>query len=250
MKGFLSSLYVMHDAEVVRSEELAKYKESTYIINYEQKKQYYSIEELAAVKINLSLMKRLFDILFSLTFLIFVASWLFVLVGLMIKLDSRGSVFFVQKRRGRYGTLFNCLKFRTMCMTSRDTDEHGTYLQATLNDVRITKVGSLLRKMSLDELPQFFNILLGDMSVVGPRPHPEPLNEECQRILPYYWKRHLIKPGLTGLAQVKGYRGETQKDFSRMEKRVLVDLIYIRRWNFWLDMNIIITTITKYPIGF
>jgi len=127
-------------------------------------------------------------------------------------------------------------------MGNHDVDETGKFKQATKNDSRITKFGSFLRKSNLDELPQFWNVILGDMSVVGPRPHPTPLNLESKDKIRYYQLRHLVKPGVTGWAQVKGFRGETDEPW-KMQKRVEHDLWYIENWSFLLDLQIILLTV-------
>ncbi len=181
--------------------------------------------------------KRAFDIGFSLSIIVLVFTWLFPILALLIKLDSRGPVFFRQKRNGRNNKVFWVYKFRTM-----KYQKNAEFVQATQNDNRITKLGKFLRKTSIDELPQFFNVLLGDMTVVGPRPHPLELNDTFKHIVDKYMVRHLVKPGVTGLAQVKGYRGET-KDVRSMINRVKMDVFYIENWSFWLDVRIVFWTI-------
>lgn len=181
--------------------------------------------------------KRLFDILFSLFIFIFIFSWLFPIIAIMIKLNSKGPVFFKQKRSGLDNNDFGCYKFRTMYFNDKEAP-----VQATKGDSRITTIGTFLRKTSIDELPQFLNVLLGEMSVVGPRPHPLWLNEKYRDIVEKYMVRHFIKPGITGLAQVKGYRGETI-DPAMMERRIKMDIFYMENWSFLLDMKIIFLTI-------
>lgn len=181
--------------------------------------------------------KRAFDIGFSLSIIVLVFTWLFPILALLIKLDSPGPVFFRQKRNGRNNKVFWVYKFRTM-----KYQKNAEFVQATQNDNRITKLGKFLRKTSIDELPQFFNVLLGDMTVVGPRPHPLELNDTFKHIVDKYMVRHLVKPGVTGLAQVKGYRGET-KDVRSMINRVKMDVFYIENWSFWLDVRIVFWTI-------
>lgn len=183
--------------------------------------------------------KRIFDIIFSSVIIIFLLSWLVPLIGILIKLDSPGPIFFIQKRNGQGNQPFDCLKFRSM----RLNDDSDTK-QATKNDERITKLGHFLRRSSLDELPQFFNVWLGDMSVVGPRPHPIKLNENYRSLIDRYMSRHLIKPGVTGLAQVMGYRGETSKPH-QMKSRIKIDIFYVEHWSFWLDIKIIFLTLFK-----
>ncbi|MFN5170110.1 MAG: undecaprenyl-phosphate glucose phosphotransferase [Cyclobacteriaceae bacterium] len=183
------------------------------------------------------LLKRLFDLTFASLFMVMVGWWLFLLLALIIRLDSRGPVFFRQLRAGRNNTAFKCWKFRTM----RVNDEADS-LQATRNDPRVTRVGGFLRKTSLDELPQFLNVLQGNMSVVGPRPHPLLLNENFARRIGKFMARHSVKPGITGLAQVKGYRGET-RELHDMRGRFRLDVFYIENWSFPLDVKIILQTI-------
>lgn len=189
--------------------------------------------------------KRIFDIIFSLAVIILVLSWLLPILAILVKLTSSGPVFFKQERWGRDNKKFTVLKIRTMIQKSKDVDENGNYLQATKNDPRVTKIGRFLRKTNLDELPQFFNVLKGDMSVVGPRPHPIPLNLESKNTVDRYMLRHLVKPGITGWAQVNGCRGETKNNKNLMQKRVDYDLWYIENWSFWLDIQIIFMTILK-----
>jgi len=191
------------------------------------------------------IIKRAFDIVFSLLVIIFIMSWLTPIIAVIIKITSKGPVFFEQERWGRDNKKFIIYKFRSMVYESRNVDENGNYLQASKNDPRITKIGRFLRKTNLDELPQFFNVLLGDMSVVGPRPHPIPLNIESRNEVKHYMLRHLVKPGLTGWAQVNGYRGETKKNIRLMQKRVDYDLWYIENWSFLLDLQIIFLTVWK-----
>jgi Undecaprenyl-phosphate glucose phosphotransferase len=188
------------------------------------------------------LIKRIFDLLFSGAVTIFLLSWLIPLIAIAIKLDSRGPIFFKQKRAGKGNKPFNCLKFRTMIV------HHTEFKQATRNDPRITRVGDFLRKTSLDELPQFINVLKGQMSIIGPRPHPLKLNEEFSPKIEKFMARHYIKPGITGLAQAKGFRGETQTEMS-MRGRVKLDRFYIENWTFILDLKIIVATIISLTKG-
>ena len=179
---------------------------------------------------------RLFDIVFSSVFLVFFPLIL-IPVAIALKLSSPGPVFFKQKRTGYRGRTFNCLKFRTMRVNAAaDT------AQATKDDPRKTKVGDFLRKTSLDELPQFINVFLGDMSVVGPRPHMLKPTESYTQFIDNYMVRHVVEPGITGRAQVNGYRGLTDEVW-KMEKRVEYDVWYIEHWHFFLDMKIIARTV-------
>ncbi len=186
--------------------------------------------------------KRIFDIIFSILVFFTVGIVLFPLIALFIKLTSRGPIFFKQERWGLNNEKITCFKFRTMFQESTDIDEQGKYNQATKNDPRITWIGKFLRKTNLDELPQFLNVLLGNMSVVGPRPHPTPLNIESMQTVENYMLRHIVLPGISGWAQVNGCRGET-KNLGDMQRRVNFDLYYIHRWTFWLDCQIILQTI-------
>lgn len=188
------------------------------------------------------LVKRFFDIIFSLIFLITIFSWLFPIIALIILIDSKGSILFIQERWGKNNKSILCYKFRSMTNNSSEFDNNGSYKQATKNDTRITKIGHFLRKSNLDELPQFINVLLGDMSVVGPRPHPVPLNIESKSKINNYLLRHLVKPGITGWAQVKGFRGET-REIHLMKKRVQYDIHYIENWSPLFDLKIIFLTV-------
>ncbi len=181
--------------------------------------------------------KRLFDIIISGLFLCTFYPFIYFVVGLLVKLSSPGSVYFRQIRTGINGESFECVKFRSMRVNS-ESDK----IQATKNDPRKTKVGDFLRRSNIDELPQFINVWKGEMSIVGPRPHMLKHTEEYSRLINEYMIRHLIKPGITGWAQVRGYRGETRK-LSEMEDRVKHDIWYLENWTFWLDIYIIIATV-------
>lgn len=184
-----------------------------------------------------SLTKRVFDILFSFIIIITVFPWLFPIIAILIKLSSRGPVFFKQLRTGLNGKDFYCYKFRTMKMNKDSND-----LQASKNDTRTTKIGQILRKTSIDEFPQFFNVFIGQMSVVGPRPHMLKHTNEFQEIKSNYLVRHYIKPGITGWAQINGYRGET-KTKEDITNRVEFDIWYIENWTYFIDIKIIFRTI-------
>ncbi len=201
-----------------------------------------SIRSLPLDKPENQVLKRVFDIVFSSLFFILLGCWLLPLIALMIKISSRGPIIFKQERWGLNNEKIICYKFRSMVSNSSDIDEHGFYHQATKADPRVTFLGSFLRRTNMDELPQFWNVLLGNMSVVGPRPHPTPLNIESMHTVENYMLRHMVKPGITGWAQVNGCRGETRIPGS-MQRRVNFDLYYIHRWTFWLDGQIILQTI-------
>jgi putative colanic acid biosynthesis UDP-glucose lipid carrier transferase len=177
--------------------------------------------------------KRLFDIVLSSLVILFILSWLFPLLCILIKLESRGPALFIQRRVGYMGRSFRCLKFRTM----RVNKEADT-LQATENDPRVTRLGRLLRDSNLDELPQFINVLIGHMSIVGPRPHMYVDCQQFSHVVETYKVRNLMKPGVTGLAQVKGYRGPAH-DFNRIFLRFQWDAYYIKNAHFLFDLRIV-----------
>lgn len=183
------------------------------------------------------LVKRVFDVVFSSLVIIFILSWLLPILIFLIKMDSKGPAFFVQKRAGKFGNDYWCLKLRTMVETA-DADKK----QAVVNDPRITRIGKFLRLTSLDELPQFFNVLVGQMSVVGPRPHIDALNKKFGPEIPNYNDRFNVKPGITGLSQMHGYRGETPT-IEIMKQRVDVDRLYVQNWTLLLDIRIVYKTI-------
>ena len=183
--------------------------------------------------------KRLVDISISLFIIIFILSWIIPLLGAAIRLNSRGPVFFIQRRVGRGLKSFGCIKFRTMRMNCQ-----ADKCSAVENDQRITSLGKFLRKTSLDELPQFINVLKGDMSVIGPRPH---MFADCNRFsgyIQYYKMRNIVRPGITGLAQVKGFRGPAESAYS-IASRFSYDSLYIKHMGFGLDANIFLTTISQ-----
>lgn len=181
--------------------------------------------------------KRTFDIVFSFLVLVFICSWLFLVIAALIKIGSKGPVLFRQKRLGRDRKEFWCYKFRSMYV-NHDSDKK----MATKGDSRITPIGGFLRKSSLDEFPQFWNVLKGDMSIVGPRPHMSIQNEQYTEIIDNYLVRQLIKPGITGWAQVNGYRGEIENDID-IKNRVAYDIWYLENWNFFLDIKITYLTV-------
>ncbi len=187
--------------------------------------------------LTLRLTKRLFDIIFSTAVIVLIFSWLFPIIGMLIKLNSKGNVFFVQQRTGINNKTFNCLKFRTMTVNSESDSK-----QAQVNDSRITSIGSFLRKTNIDEMPQFINVLLGNMSVVGPRPHMLKHTDQYSQLIQHYKVRHFVKPGITGWAQVNGFRGLTD-ELWKMEKRVEYDMDYLENWNFFWDLKIIFMTV-------
>jgi len=183
--------------------------------------------------------KRTLDVLVSSLVCIFILSWLVPLLGLLIKLESRGPVFFAQVRSGRNNKTFRCYKFRSM-RVNKDSDTK----QATKNDHRITRIGKFIRKTSLDEFPQFINVLKGEMSLVGPRPHMVKHTSDYSKIVDQFMVRQFLKPGITGWAQVNGLRGEIT-DNEQIINRVNEDLWYLENWTIWLDIRIMFLTVYK-----
>ena len=183
------------------------------------------------------MVKRGFDISFSLLIIVLILSWLVPLLAFLIKFESKGPLFFTQKRNGLNYQEFNCYKFRSMQLNAIADVE-----QVSKNDIRITKIGRFIRKTSIDELPQFINVLLGEMSVVGPRPHMVSHTEMYAKSIDKFMVRHFIKPGITGLAQTNGYRGEveTKEDITN---RVKFDIFYVENWSLLVDIKIVITTV-------
>jgi len=181
-------------------------------------------------------LKRSFDVLFSLIMLLFVLSWLYPIIALIIFLESRGPILFKQYRNGKNNEVFRCLKFRTMYL-----NEEADQKWAIKNDHRVTYFGAILRRTSLDELPQLINVLIGDMTIVGPRPLPVKLNEQYINQIKSYSQRHTFKPGITGLAQALGHRGEI-KDLREIKNRVTLDRFYLNNWSVYLDVKIIFIT--------
>lgn len=197
----------------------------------------YKVKKLPFERIEIRVFKRTFDILFSLVILIFIFPWIFPIIWLITKIDSRGPVFFKQKREGLNGKEFYCYKFRSMKI-----EESAVFKRAVKDDERVTAFGRFLRKSSLDELPQFWNVLKGDMSVVGPRPHMFKQSKGFEQQIKNYYKRNVVRPGITGLAQVSGYRGEIKKNID-IENRTRLDIFYIENWSFLLDLKVIFKTV-------
>jgi len=198
-----------------------------------------NLNEIPLDRLGNQFFKRFFDVLFSVFVILFIFSWLMPVITLFIKLESKGPVFFYQKRTGVNNKVFTCIKFRTM-----QENPWSDTLQASKNDPRVTEVGGFLRRFSLDELPQFINVLKNEMSVVGPRPHTVPMNEVFKKRLEKYNNRHCIKPGITGLAQVLGYRGEISTHW-QIRSRVKLDYFYVRNWSFFLDIKIVLKTMNQ-----
>jgi putative colanic acid biosynthesis UDP-glucose lipid carrier transferase len=209
-------------------------------------KKFVKIKDAATLPLRLPLdsaskrfFKRAGDIVLSTIVIAGVLSWLTPLMALLIKLDSRGPVFFLQKRNKKDGKVFTCIKFRSMI----ENDDADT-LPATADDERITKLGRFLRNHYLDELPQFFNVWMGDMSLIGPRPHMVSDNSKYEQLIEFYDYRHKVKPGITGLSQAMGYVGEI-RNIQAMKDRVHLDIFYVRHWSFGVDLKILWHTLTK-----
>jgi len=181
--------------------------------------------------------KRVMDFTISTVFIVLVMSWLTPIIALLIKLTSKGPVFFIQRRTGYMGVEFNCFKFRTMYL-----NEDADIKQVSINDERITKIGKFLRLTHIDETPQFFNVILGDMSVVGPRPHMLYHTSYYSECIPYYNLRLEVLPGMTGMAQVKDYVGEISVE-RELRKRIQWDIYYMKNRSIWLDINILLNTV-------
>jgi putative colanic acid biosynthesis UDP-glucose lipid carrier transferase len=200
-------------------------------------------------EVNRRFIKRTFDILFSIFVIIFILSWLFPIIALLSKLTSRGPVFFIQERIGAKNENFKCYKFRTMKF---DESKKYTFKPVVAGDDRVTKLGGILRRSNIDELPQFFNVLLGDMSVVGPRPHAIPYQDMYGQVFEEIKLRHNVKPGITGWAQVNGLRGDVEdEELNKLRtiQRMKYDLWYIENWSMKLDMQIILMTIWQMITG-
>jgi putative colanic acid biosynthesis UDP-glucose lipid carrier transferase len=210
---------ISHEPELVAGKKRLPYR--TYV---EGKKLYF-------------IFKRVTDIVLAVLVIVLVFPWVLPLLALLVKLDSAGPLFFLQKRVGKGGRSFTCYKFRTMVINK---DAHQK--QATENDSRITPVGHFLRKSNLDELPQFINVLLGSMSIVGPRPHMHADCHQFARMIPRYKLRNLVKPGITGMAQVNGYHGPAM-DYDAIGKRYQWDIFYVRNASTWLDITIMGRTV-------
>lgn len=198
-----------------------------------------SVYDTPLYSLTSKLIKRTEDIVLS-SMILLLLSPVYLIIALAVKLTSPGPVIFKQQRYGLNGDPIKVYKFRSM-----STQDNGPVVkQATKNDPRTTSIGAFLRKTSLDELPQFFNVIQGRMSIVGPRPHAVAHNEEYRKLVPKYMQRHLVKPGITGWAQINGWRGETDT-LEKMEKRVEFDLHYINNWSLWFDLKIILLTALK-----
>lgn len=216
--------------------EFSEYLSQTFSIDYLQNIPILKLRSEPLKSFTNRVLKRLFDVIFSAFVVFLIFSWLFPILAIIIKFTSRGPVFFVQERTGQDGISFKCFKFRSMTVNS-----NSDQLQATKNDVRITEFGAFMRKTSIDELPQIINVLLNNMSLVGPRPHMIKHTEEYRLSVDKFMVRHFAKPGVTGWAQINGFRGET-KLVEDMENRANADIWYIENWSFLLDIKIVFMT--------
>jgi putative colanic acid biosysnthesis UDP-glucose lipid carrier transferase len=184
--------------------------------------------------------KRAVDMVIALLAIVLVLTWLVPIMAICIKLSSPGPVFFLQRRNKRNGEIFTCIKFRSMVV-----NKEADILPAAENDPRITKLGRFLRRYYIDELPQFLNVLWGDMSVIGPRPHMISDNLRYGEMVDQYFYRHKVKPGITGLAQVLGYVGNVGEDTQKIKDRVRLDIFYWRHWSLKLDLTVLLRTIGR-----
>lgn len=201
------------------------------------RKSFDNVLQSKSIVINRSIVKRWIDMLFA-SLALFILAPVGLLVALAIKIESPGPVFFWQLRYGRNRSSFYICKFRSMTVT----ESQGDFTQASRNDLRVTRVGRFLRRTSLDELPQLYNVLRGEMSLVGPRPHAIAMDDAFAEVISNFQDRHLVRPGLTGLAQVSGYRGPTEA-LEQIEYRVQHDRLYISKWSVFLDMKIMVQTV-------
>lgn len=216
--------------------EFSEYLSQTFFINYVENIPIMKLRREPLQSVTNRVLKRGFDLCFSFLVITLFFTWMFPIIALLVKLSSKGPVFFVQKRTGKEGKSFQCLKFRSM-----EVNKKSDSLQATKNDARVTRIGAFLRRTSLDELPQFLNVLCNHMSIVGPRPHMLNHTEQYRKLVDKFMVRHFAKPGITGWAQIKGYRGET-KTVKDMENRADADIWYIENWSIMLDVKIVFKT--------
>jgi undecaprenyl-phosphate galactose phosphotransferase/putative colanic acid biosynthesis UDP-glucose lipid carrier transferase len=237
---FINDLLQFGDNNLIRVKiipEFSEYLSQTFYIDYVDLIPVLKFRDEPLESLSNKLVKRAFDLIFSSLVLVFIFSWMYPIVAIFIKISSPGPVFFVQKRSGKRGKVFNCLKFRSM-----KVNDQSHLTQATKNDDRMTPIGRFLRKTSLDEFPQFINVFKGEMSVVGPRPHMLKHTKDYSKLVNKFMVRHFAKPGITGWAQIKGYRGET-KEVEDMRKRAEADIWYLENWTPLLDIKIILLTV-------
>tara|TARA_R110001583_G_scaffold82491_1_gene218763 strand:- start:315 stop:1379 length:1065 start_codon:yes stop_codon:yes gene_type:complete len=216
--------------------------DNKYIFSKKLKFEYYDYVPILSLRdiplhspIN-AFIKRTFDIVFSILVIFGLLIWVAPILALLIRLESKGPIFFIQKRTGFDNREFQCYKFRSMAVNNAADEK-----QAGKNDMRVTKIGKFIRSTSIDELPQFYNVLFGNMSVVGPRPHMLKHTDEYASKVDKYMLRHFVKPGITGLAQIRGYRGEIETN-SDIQNRIKFDIFYIENWSFFMDLKIIVQT--------
>ncbi len=252
----IDEVYISDDLSKKIKKELIEFSDLNLIkvrilpelINYEFKNFFISklinipIIEVNQLPLDLwynKILKRSFDVLISSIVILFILSWMIPLIGIIIKLQSKGPILFTQSRHGISGSTFKCYKFRSMILNS-----NSDRVFADNNDKRLTKFGKILRISAIDEMPQFINVFLGDMSIIGPRPHPVLLNNQYSEKIEKFDKRHEFKPGITGLAQITGYRGKI-KNYHDMSSRVKLDRYYFKNWSLYLDLKIFFQTILK-----
>ena len=252
----IDEVYISDDLSKKLKKELIQFSDLNLIkvrilpelINYEFKNFFISklinipIIEVNQLPLDLwynKILKRSFDVFISSFVILFILSWMIPLFGIIIKLESRGPILFIQSRHGIGRSTFKCYKFRSMIVNNQ-----SDYVFADNNDKRLTKFGKILRISAVDELPQFINVFLGDMSIIGPRPHPVLLNNQYSEKIQKFEKRHEFKPGITGLAQISGYRGKI-KNYHDMSSRVKLDRYYFKNWSLNLDIKIFFQTILK-----
>jgi len=235
----INELFQYADNHMIRVRiipEFSEYLSQKFSIDYVQSIPILKLRDEPLKSFSNRAIKRVFDVVFSSLVILLIFSWLFPIIALIIKLTSKGPVFFVQQRTGQDGKSFPCIKFRSMTVNAVSDQ-----LQATKGDARITPFGAFMRKTSIDELPQIFNVLFNHMSLVGPRPHMLKHTEEYRVLVDKFMVRHFAKPGVTGWAQINGYRGET-KLIKDMKNRAAADIWYIENWSFLLDVRIVIAT--------
>ena len=219
--------------------ELVNYEFKNFFINKLVDIPIIEVNQLPLDKWYNRALKRIFDIIISSFVIVFILSWLIPVFGIIIKLQSKGPILFTQARNGENGIPFKCYKFRSMIL-----NEYSDKVFADHNDIRLTNFGKFIRISALDELPQFINVFLGDMSIVGPRPHPILLNKEYEVKIEKFNKRHQFKPGITGLAQISGHRGKIN-NLSEMSSRVKLDRYYFKNWSLFFDLKIFFKTLYK-----
>lgn len=238
----INKLLKCADNQMIRARVITEFSEYLYqrfSIDYIENIPVMKIRKEPLQSFSNRILKRAFDVVSSVLIILVLFTWLFPLIALLIKLTSKGPIFFTQKRTGKEGETFKCLKFRSMKING-----NSDTVQATKNDERITHVGSFLRRTNLDEFPQVFNVLFNKMSLVGPRPHMLKHTEQYRVLVDKYMVRHFAKPGITGWAQIKGFRGETKK-VQDMANRAEADIWYIENWRFLLDIKIIFITLWR-----